>query len=422
MFRCVTKLKGLAIDIDSFDEISVSEWKEISQQYRCIFLTDNPQSFSVLAEQFGADSTVHFQRNLAPNLISHTQVLFKSGLKHTEIAYVSCNHAFLVKANTFLSGTIWITDHLSYKEASYAPDHIRYDFSDFKQALKNNVNGFFGEAVLSPEKQFPAMMIPIELDDGSEMDHLYMLGRYYSSNHYMGQLHRYSIAISQNKREGKKYSGEFDSIFGNIFCSAVEYLKQYYNIQGVCAVPVKPNKRNRYKEMLASISKKCSVNNYGEHFICTRNYPDQKPLAAEERRKNIDGVFQFQADLTNKCIVIIDDIMTTGSTLNECAKELKKSGASRVIGVVLGINQLGNYWSSDSPSVRCPICQNAMFMQINIYREFFYYCMSCYKRNQRQTLDYIDGWRNLCDSQNSMFNYYVKEYFGNQKEQSDVLL
>ena len=44
---------------------------------------------------------------------------------------------------------------------------------------------------------------------------------------------------------------------------------------------------------------------------------------------------KFKAKLEGKNIVLVDDIATTGATLKECAKVLKKSGAKRVIGVTL---------------------------------------------------------------------------------------
>lgn len=63
-----------------------------------------------------------------------------------------------------------------------------------------------------------------------------------------------------------------------------------------------------------------------EKTVDTRN---QARLNREERIKNLDGTFRA---LTRppEHVVIIDDVMTTGSTLNECAKILKKAGAKIV--------------------------------------------------------------------------------------------
>ncbi len=58
--------------------------------------------------------------------------------------------------------------------------------------------------------------------------------------------------------------------------------------------------------------------------------PPQASLPLKERVKNIKGAFAVNADMTNKRIAIVDDVMTTGASLNELAKILKKTGASHV--------------------------------------------------------------------------------------------
>jgi len=54
-----------------------------------------------------------------------------------------------------------------------------------------------------------------------------------------------------------------------------------------------------------------------------------------ERKENIKSAFYAAKglDLTGKTVVIIDDILTTGSTLNECAKILEKVGAEKIYAV-----------------------------------------------------------------------------------------
>jgi ComF family protein len=58
--------------------------------------------------------------------------------------------------------------------------------------------------------------------------------------------------------------------------------------------------------------------------------PPQASLPLKERVKNIKGAFKVNADLAGKRIVIVDDVMTTGASLNELAKTLKKAGAGHV--------------------------------------------------------------------------------------------
>lgn len=57
----------------------------------------------------------------------------------------------------------------------------------------------------------------------------------------------------------------------------------------------------------------------------------------EERLKNLDGIFVVKNGdkIKGRDILIVDDVCTTGTTLNECAKVLKASGASKVVALVI---------------------------------------------------------------------------------------
>ncbi len=58
--------------------------------------------------------------------------------------------------------------------------------------------------------------------------------------------------------------------------------------------------------------------------------PPQANLPWKERQKNIRGAFECQIDLTGQSVIVVDDVMTTGATLDELARTLKKHGATHV--------------------------------------------------------------------------------------------
>lgn len=64
----------------------------------------------------------------------------------------------------------------------------------------------------------------------------------------------------------------------------------------------------------------------------TRATPSQGHLKAGERARNVKNAFAVRpgADVTGKNILLIDDVYTTGSTVSECARALKDSGAAVV--------------------------------------------------------------------------------------------
>jgi len=60
--------------------------------------------------------------------------------------------------------------------------------------------------------------------------------------------------------------------------------------------------------------------------------PSQVELPKKQRLKNIEGAFAVQGDsgFKDKNLLLLDDVLTTGATVNECARMLKGSGAGSV--------------------------------------------------------------------------------------------
>lgn len=61
-----------------------------------------------------------------------------------------------------------------------------------------------------------------------------------------------------------------------------------------------------------------------------RNTAPQAALPWRERERNMRGAFACDADLAGLRVAVVDDVMTTGATLDEFARTLKHSGAARV--------------------------------------------------------------------------------------------
>lgn len=65
---------------------------------------------------------------------------------------------------------------------------------------------------------------------------------------------------------------------------------------------------------------------------CTRTklMPPQASLPLKERIHNVKGVFKCDKNLQGLRIALVDDVMTTGASLNELARTVKQAGATHV--------------------------------------------------------------------------------------------
>ena len=66
-----------------------------------------------------------------------------------------------------------------------------------------------------------------------------------------------------------------------------------------------------------------------------RNTQAQADLPWSERARNVRGAFRCERSLDGAAIAVVDDVMTTGATLDELAATLKRAGAARVVNWVV---------------------------------------------------------------------------------------
>lgn len=80
------------------------------------------------------------------------------------------------------------------------------------------------------------------------------------------------------------------------------------------------------------------------NLVKVKNTKSQTEFSKQERERNIVNAFVVRSsDLINgKTIFLVDDVFTTGSTMEECAKILKANGAKKVYGIVVAREGLKN--------------------------------------------------------------------------------
>lgn len=75
---------------------------------------------------------------------------------------------------------------------------------------------------------------------------------------------------------------------------------------------------------------------YKKHILKRNRFTvSQTTLNKEERKSNMANAFKSQVSVKNQSIVIVDDVLTTGSTMSACAMSLKQDGATHVNGLTV---------------------------------------------------------------------------------------
>jgi ComF family protein len=87
---------------------------------------------------------------------------------------------------------------------------------------------------------------------------------------------------------------------------------------------------NQSALLARAVSQKLNVRFGAAGLLRVRETPPQAGLTREARLKNVKGAFDCAVDLQGKTVALFDDVMTTGATMSEAARALKKRGAARV--------------------------------------------------------------------------------------------
>ncbi|MBU2567416.1 MAG: ComF family protein [Elusimicrobia bacterium] len=145
--------------------------------------------------------------------------------------------------------------------------------------------------------------------------------------------------ISSFKYRGKEYLSEF---LGNILNGYLEKHPEMTKVDAVVPVPLHWRKwlargYNQSELLSARVAKRFNIKLDPGMLERKRWTRPQAKLTRQERFKNTDGAFEIKSgrQTAGKNILLIDDVSTTGETINQCAMALKNKGAGNVYGLVV---------------------------------------------------------------------------------------
>jgi ComF family protein len=111
-------------------------------------------------------------------------------------------------------------------------------------------------------------------------------------------------------------------------------------IEGLLAVPLAAQRQrergfNQSMEIARSIARRLALPPLRRTLVRTRGGPPQQSLPLSARRGNVQGAFGLSQPLAARCVAVVDDVMTSGATLDEVARVLKRAGGQQVINLVV---------------------------------------------------------------------------------------
>jgi ComF family protein len=163
------------------------------------------------------------------------------------------------------------------------------------------------------------------------------LNRIYSASYYSGEVIKRVISEI-------KYHFQIREICLPLVALILIHLKligfKFTDEMIIIPVPIHKSREkwrgfNQAKEIAKIIAEKTYLPYYPDNLIKIKKTKTQVGLKRKERLENLKNCFSIldSSKIRGKTVLLIDDVYTTGATMEECAKILKEAGAKNVYGI-----------------------------------------------------------------------------------------
>ncbi len=142
----------------------------------------------------------------------------------------------------------------------------------------------------------------------------------------------YAYPISQVLQQ---YKYQQQLFLAETFANLMLQKLKPHNIDLIIPMPLHPNRLqergfNQSLEIARIIGKRSNIVVNSQAVARIKHSPPQASLPLKERARNMKGAFICHEDLSGLRIALVDDVMTTGASLNALAKAVKAKGAAHV--------------------------------------------------------------------------------------------
>ena len=157
---------------------------------------------------------------------------------------------------------------------------------------------------------------------------------------YSGTVQR---ALQRMKFEGRR---RYAIVFGFLMANQLKKMKNWPIIDIVVYTPLHKKRYaergfNQAKLLAHEVAKHLDYKVLEDMLYKIKHTPAQSSLVRAKRQQNIYNAFKLNMaiDVKDKTILLVDDIYTTGTTVNECTRYLKAAGAKEVYVITAAIGK-----------------------------------------------------------------------------------
>ncbi|MDA3792520.1 MAG: ComF family protein [Elusimicrobia bacterium] len=143
--------------------------------------------------------------------------------------------------------------------------------------------------------------------------------------------------IKDFKYSGKRYLGKY---LGELIFGLYREFLENSDIDKIICLPMHRAKKqergyNQAEILAGYLSKKTGIKKSGNYLKRVKKTVPQYNLSRHDRLENLSGAFKASKKAYGKHIIMIDDVATTGATIQNAARCLKNTGALRIYALVV---------------------------------------------------------------------------------------
>ncbi|QXJ39565.1 DNA utilization protein GntX [Parageobacillus caldoxylosilyticus] len=393
MFLQCNDIRLFIIDLENieprYDSILTEAPKEISFYINCED-NDRCEYFRKRRSNVQFWQSNHTDEKFVP-MMDFPIVLHDTIFEPYETVFLTGNLNDVQYATKECISTILLNTVNGEVDRNKLPDFEVQTPEQLKEIFTNKRKGFFHEMVINNESgigNFKLLTLRHQLFLNYTAK-LVVGGRFFVDGDHRCYSHPLTQMIRLFKYGNKNTFGKLARVIKSSLDIIQSNIKE---IDIITHVPAKPSKVDYLEALLKEQTfKDYSTKIRSDILKAKRDYAPQKNAGSwMSRAYNVHDEFDVISRVTGH-VVLIDDIVTSGSTTMECARMLYNHGAEEVTIVCMGAMQSNSDAGFKNPII-CSNCGGFLKLKFNKHDgSVFWGCENFYSRGCKSTLNYDDG-------------------------------